>query len=347
MEEIWFDRFFEASYHPSLVPEIDGKKPTKKDLKKMARDRIDNLINGIDAEEDGPKLVRGLCSLYNNGVVYESNANFSVNFPLEGKVNCVSLTTFIVSALERMGRQDIISDIQIKMSPLHMWFAYDNGKDYFEVFNASQKDDKIRDIETLLAANLNNRGCALITKKLYDEAEETFDLLSNIKPDYINLWACKGILKACKSKYDEAIECYDESIKQGAETGIVWSFKASSLLEIGKYTEALECCDKALAFGKEFGYEKTAFVKKGCCMEKMGKYYEALELYDHALKTEMKYDKICDIRNNELVKFKKNEMFFNSYKLNPFHQPTNFGLLETSLFRGRGLNGNPFVFSFI
>jgi len=160
----YFDELFEASYHQSLS---DVQKST---LKEKTEKSIKGIFCGIDTSLPAKELIAKLEDRGSLYLVYEDPSLFSRDFPLMGKVNCVSYADFIVSALDMMGRGDVAVDIRVKYDSEHLWLCYEKGSENFEIDTANHRSDKSHTLRSLVAANLVNKGIMLAEMKNYDEA---------------------------------------------------------------------------------------------------------------------------------------------------------------------------------
>jgi tetratricopeptide (TPR) repeat protein len=274
-EKSLVDELFEASYDSALT-NID-----KNEARKELKARLNELTSSIDRKLPSDKLVRNLSLMLLGYMECKEHALFGIDFALERKGNCVVYASVIVSALEYMGRKDVIEKLRVKYTPDHIWLVYKDDSSYFEIYVNGRKSDEEHDIKALIAANWNWKGFILGELGRYEEALKCFDEALEINYKDSNVWNNKGSALYQLGRYEEAIICYDEALEINTKDGNIWNNKGLALYQLGRYEEALKCFDEAL----EINYkDSNVWNNKGSALYQLGRYEEALKCFDEALK---------------------------------------------------------------
>jgi tetratricopeptide (TPR) repeat protein len=156
----------------------------------------------------------------------------------------VVYASVIVSALEYMGRKDVIEKLRVKYTPDHIWLVYKDDSSYFEIYVNGRKSDEEHDIKALIGANWNWKGFILGELERYEEALKCFDEALEINNKDGNIWNNKGLALYQLGRYEEALKCFDEALKINPKDGNALKNKIITLSKLGRYEEAYECLNK-------------------------------------------------------------------------------------------------------
>jgi tetratricopeptide (TPR) repeat protein len=287
-ERSWLDELFEASYDPALTY------LSKDEARAELIDRLEELTSGIDRELPGDELVRELDSRLGGGLFrsdYMEAAEgtypslFGIDFALRRRGNCVVYADAIVSALEHIGREDVIEKLRVKYTGDHVWLAYKDDSSSFEINANGRKSDEEHTIEALIAANWNNKATALCGLGRYEEANECCDKALEIDPKDIVAWNNKGVTLARLGRYEEANECCDKALEIDPKDIVAWNNKGNALIRLGRYEEAIECYDEVLKIDPK---DIFAWNNKGAALIRLGRYEEAIKCFDETLEIDPK-----------------------------------------------------------
>jgi tetratricopeptide (TPR) repeat protein len=147
-----------------------------------------------------------------------------------------------------------------------------------------QYDEIIKDVNYLSA--LSNKGRSLAQLRENKKALEIFNLVLEIKPDFVYALLGMGAIFYNQGKYQEVIDWCDKVLEIDPNNVVSLNNKGLALSKQGKYPEAIEYFDKALAI------DPTCILTintKGLTLSEQGKYPEAIEYFDKALAIDSTY----------------------------------------------------------
>jgi tetratricopeptide (TPR) repeat protein len=278
-EKSLLDELFEASYDPTLTSVSENE------AREKLKARLNELTSSIDRKLPSDRLVRNLSLMLLGYMECKEYALFGIDFALERKGNCVVYASVIVSALEYMGRKDVIEKLRVKYTPDHIWLVYKDDSSHFEIYVNGRKSDEEHDIKALIAANWNWKGFILGELGRYEEALKCFDEALEINYKDSNIWNNKGVILYKLGKYKKALKCFDEALKISPKDSIFWNNKGLALYQLGRYEEAIICYDEALEINTKDG---NVWNNKGLALYQLGRYEEALKCFDEALEINTK-----------------------------------------------------------
>jgi tetratricopeptide (TPR) repeat protein len=285
-EKSLVDELFEASYDTTLT------RVNKNEAREKLKARLNEFIDGINIELSGDKLVRKLNSrlkgsLFRRGYMEcKEHALFGIDFALERKGNCVVYASVIVSALEYMGRKDVIEKLRVKYTHDHIWLVYKDDSYYFEIYVNGRKSDEEHDIKAIISANWNNKGGVLLELGRYEDAIICFDKALEINPKNSSARENKGVAFSKLGRYEDAIVCYTKSLEIDPKSSNAWYNKGIALYKLGRYEDAIICFDKALEIDPK---NSNAWYSKGLALSKLGRDEEAMKCKEKAAEIDPRY----------------------------------------------------------
>ncbi|WP_420544473.1 tetratricopeptide repeat protein [Nitrosopumilus sp.] len=185
--------------------------------------------NKVDSEniEDVKKDLRKI--LKQLGIEEELNPNNSVDILKE--------------------EQEEIENLFKNKIPVDSEFLLLQGNYFYHLkdYNRSiQNYDKILDHDKNSFVVLNNKGLALDSLGLYEEAIVWYDKALEIEPNYVNTLNNKGLALYNLGLYEEAIVWYDKALEIEPNHVVTIGNKGLTLSFLGLYEEAIVWYDKAL-----------------------------------------------------------------------------------------------------
>jgi tetratricopeptide (TPR) repeat protein len=215
-EKSLLDELFEASYDPTLTSVSENE------AREKLKARLNELTSSIDRKLPSDRLVRNLSLMLLGYMECKEYALFGIDFALERKGNCVVYASVIVSALEYMGRKDVIEKLRVKYTPDHIWLVYKDDSSHFEIYVNGRKSDEEHDIKALIATNWYNKGCVLFKLDRYRKAIICFDKALEIYPRYSLAWYNKGLALSKLGRDEEAMKCKEKAAEIDTRYSDTW-----------------------------------------------------------------------------------------------------------------------------
>lgn len=188
-----FDIFFDAAYHEGLSPDF-------KDVqRKKCVEGLYKVIDGIDRSSPAKTIILELEKRLENPNIFDfevfaqrKSLSFDEDLGIP-KVMCVGRATLLVSALELLGRYDIIENIRVRRSDYHIWLNYqDNTTRSFEINCESSKSRYRLPLEALLAENLNRTAAELDENGKRRDSVKVYEQSLKIYPIDYSAWGALG-----------------------------------------------------------------------------------------------------------------------------------------------------------
>ena len=160
------------------------------------------------------------------------------------------------------------------------------------------------------AAAYSNRGNALKTLKLLDEAIASYETAIKLKPDYAEAHSNRGNALLDLKRLDEAIVSYDRAIKIKPDYAEAYSNRGNVFLELKRLDEAIVSYDQAIKIKPDHA---EAYYSRGVTLVELGRLEQAVASYDLAIKARPNYAEAYCNRGNVLKELKQNEQAVASY----------------------------------
>ncbi|MBW4491545.1 MAG: tetratricopeptide repeat protein [Oscillatoria princeps RMCB-10] len=169
---------------------------------------------------------------------------------------------------------------------------YDQGN---ELFNKGQYEDAIVVFDRALQIKSNyteakaKKGIALLSLKQPELAlkvcQEAIDKDAPV-PEASEAWNCKGLGLYNLKNYSDAITSYDEAIRLDPKYEAPWNNRCEARLLLKKYQQALEDCNQAIALKPDYPF---ALSNKGYSLLGLQQYQDAINAFREALKIKPGY----------------------------------------------------------
>ena len=144
---------------------------------------------------------------------------------------------------------------------------------YIELWRAENKITENKK----LAENYNNRGCAWVKLKKYENAMRDFLFSIFIEPNEIDAYyyLVQYAVESKNGYNKQALNIAEEMCKKFPHDHRSYGCRAFAKYHLNQIDDAIEDCDKALKIKKDRWHYNT----RGSCLKKKGKYFEALSDY--------------------------------------------------------------------
>ncbi len=224
--------------------------------------------------------------------------------------------------------------------------------------NLKETESKCRDILSKYpksAEVLNILGAVLISKKLFDEALDSFILAIEINPNFLEAHNNLGNTFLELRRLEEAIKSYDKALLINPAFVEAQNNRGNALLKFGKLEEAIQNYKKAISINPSFF---QAYNNLGNALLKFEKIEEAIENYKKAILINPNFVEAYNNYGSALMKKNLYEQaiinFKKSIDINPNFSNTYYnygkalnelGLLKEAIsFYKKAIKINPFYF---
>ncbi len=112
--------------------------------------------------------------------------------------------------------------------------------------------DKVMQMQTFSAEQLNNVVAELINQSLFAEADRYCQKALALEPDNPLIYCNMGLIENARSAFDKACTCFEKALETLPDSAAVLSNYSVSLRMLGRYAEAITCLERALAEDPEF-----------------------------------------------------------------------------------------------
>lgn len=112
--------------------------------------------------------------------------------------------------------------------------------------------DKVMQMQTFSAEQLNNVVAELINQSLFAEADRYCQKALALEPDNPLIYCNMGLIENARSAFDKACTCFEKALETLPDSATVLSNYSVSLRMLGRYAEAVACLERALAEDPEF-----------------------------------------------------------------------------------------------
>jgi tetratricopeptide (TPR) repeat protein len=130
------------------------------------------------------------------------------------------------------------------------------------------------------AADLLERGKALIAQKRYADALPLIERATQLNPSSFDAWFNLGFILNELHRYTSALPAYDRALALDGNSAPAWNNKGNALRDLKRPSEALAASDRALALDPAYAF---AWYGKGSALYDLKRPSEALAACDRAL----------------------------------------------------------------
>lgn len=249
----YFDEFFEASYHEKL----NDSGYSKEELKKMAKSRIMDLVDGITindvsirhSDEGLPTemLLEALSDCMTAKFEYESISLLAHDFALDGKINCVSRSSIMISALDFLEEKKILKKLKAKFTPVHAWLSYKTMFGELDIDSSGEQSKKRHPLSTISVACIENRVAKLSEKGYLDEVIESCDQVIESGVLDANVYGHKSNALTMFYRFEEALGMINEGLKKDPDSHNMEAYRGVALANLGRYEDSISCLEGVLS----------------------------------------------------------------------------------------------------
>lgn len=133
------------------------------------------------------------------------------------------------------------------------------------------------------AADLLERGKALIAQQRYAEALPLFERAAQLTPTSFEAWANLARVLNEERRFSEAHTAYNRALAIDTNQAWAWSNFGKNLRDLKRPAEALAAYDRALALDPA---DAVAWRNRGYTLNDLKRYAEALSVYERSLSLE-------------------------------------------------------------
>jgi len=149
----------------------------------------------------------------------------------------------------------------LKKDPKNSDMLFNKASILYSYYDISRDESKLREAIACYDVIINsdnasadasyNRGMALMELGRPEEAAQSFQNATIIKPKMAEAFDSWGNALNEIGKHEQAIECYDRAISIKPDYAVALYNKANSLYHLDRITESAECLDEAMRMGAD------------------------------------------------------------------------------------------------
>jgi tetratricopeptide (TPR) repeat protein len=127
------------------------------------------------------------------------------------------------------------------------------------------------------------RGRALITRGLLEEAITELDRAIELEPDNVEIYATRGFAYIALGQIQRGIADYDRAIELESDNPILYNDRGFAYAELGRYEQAVADYDKAIELDPDYDNVDYAYNNRGFAYGSLGKYEQAFRDFERAI----------------------------------------------------------------